>query len=71
MSQEHVERLIGRLLTDNKFRIRASNNLELACREEGFLLSNEEIELMRQADFRRFSASSLILDSGLRRFSDR
>lgn len=67
MSQEHVERLIGRLLTDEQFRKRAVCDLARACNEEGYALSAEELQLVRQADFVRLSTAAEGLDGGIKR----
>jgi hypothetical protein len=69
MSQEHVERLIGRLLTDERFRNRASSDLSLVCIEEGYSLSNEELGLVRQTNFRLISNAASGLASGIKRFA--
>lgn len=69
MGQDCVERLIGRLLTDTRFRVRARLNLEQACHEEGYQLSAEELRLMKQTDLNRFGRASDGLNEGIKRFS--
>lgn len=69
MSQETVEKVLGRLLTDDQFRNRAAQNLELACRLEGYLLGAEELRLIQHSDFARISSAADSLDSGIRRFT--
>jgi hypothetical protein len=46
MSQEAVERLLGRLITDARFRKLTAHSLELACRQEGYPLSPVELRLL-------------------------
>lgn len=67
MTQESVERLIGRLLTDDQLLIRTKTDLALACQQEGYILSNEELALVRHTDFSLLSAAAYGLDSGIKR----
>jgi len=39
MSQEAVERVLGRLITDARFRRAVGNSLETACVQQGYSLS--------------------------------
>jgi len=69
MSQEMVEQLLGRLLTDDQFRRRAVQSLAESCREEGISLSCEELESIRQEDLVLLEWVAIRLDKGIRRFS--
>lgn len=69
MSQDAVERLLGRMLTDDQFRYRAMQSLELACREGGYLLTAEELLLIRPADLVRFNMVAGSLDDGIKRYA--
>ena len=69
MTQESVEKVLGRLLTDSIFRQRAARNIEEVCRQEGYSLSDEEMRLMRQSDFPSLSTAADGLDSSIRRFA--
>lgn len=68
MSQEVVERVLGRLLTDGAFRLRAAKSLADACRKEGFLLSDEELRAIRPEDLTRLEMVAEHLDSSIKRF---
>lgn len=46
MSQEAVERLLGRLITDERFRRLAADSLEAASLQEGYRLSPTELRLL-------------------------
>lgn len=69
MSQEMVEKLLGRLLTDDRFRRRAIRSLPDSCRDEGFCLSGEELESIRQEDLVLLEWVAIRLDKNIRRFS--
>jgi hypothetical protein len=50
MSQKAVEQLIGRLVTDARFRKRASRELDLVCIEEGYDLTDAERKIIMEMD---------------------
>ena len=65
MSQDAVERLLGRFITDEHFRQMAVDSLFMACQQTGFLLSSTEMELLSGLDIDRFAESSRHIDLGL------
>lgn len=65
MSQDAVERLLGRLITDEHFRQMAVDSLFMACQQTGFLLSSTEMELLSGLDIGWFAESSRHIDHGL------
>jgi hypothetical protein len=65
MSQEAVERVLGRLISDERFRLLATNSLETACLQEGYRLSAEELRLLSGLDLQRVSELADKLDPGL------
>ncbi|MDD5287157.1 MAG: Os1348 family NHLP clan protein [Desulfuromonadaceae bacterium] len=69
MSQEAIERLLGRLLTDDKFRNIASKSLENACCLGGYQLTTEEMKLINTEDFVLIELLAKRLDSKIKRFS--
>ncbi|HEX9007204.1 MAG TPA: Os1348 family NHLP clan protein [Bacteroidota bacterium] len=71
MSQEAVEKVLGRLLTDDIFRNRARESLRMACLEEGYLLSDEESRMVGRLDLVRIGSLAESLDSGIKRFAVR
>jgi hypothetical protein len=71
MSQEMVEKLLGRLLTDDHFRHRAVQSLAQSCREEGFFLSCEELDAIRREDLLLLGRVAMRLDKSIRRYSRR
>ena len=68
MSQDAVERLLGRLLTDDWFRQQAAQCLATACHAEGYLLSDEELHCIGANDLQQFAQVSAMLDQGIKRF---
>jgi len=67
MSQIEIERLLGRLITDSNFRVRAARSLEHAVRKEGFTLSKEELTLLYGSDFLQFGLVAATLNDSIRR----
>ena len=71
MSQEAVEKVLGRLLTDDLFRAKAGKSLNRACREEGFSLSEEELHLVGELDVSQLDGIAEILNGGIKRYVNR
>lgn len=69
MSQEAVERFLGRLLTDDAFRKRAQESIESASREAGFDLNASELVAISLDDIIRLDMVSQELDKGIKRFT--
>ena len=67
MSQEIVERVIGRLITDEQFRCCAVESLERTCRKEGYLLTPTEIKLLSSVSLKSLAKLADELNLGLRR----
>jgi hypothetical protein len=67
MSQIEIERLLGRLITDANFRVRAAKSLEQAVRKEGFVLSKEELTLLYGSDLSQFGQVAASLNDSIRR----
>lgn len=68
MSQEAVERVLGRLLTDQSFRERAAQSLAQACLEAGYQLSPEELRAVRGQDLELLAELAKQMDGGIKRF---
>lgn len=67
MSQIEVERFLGRLITDQDFRLKAETSLEQICYTRGFSLSATEMSLLRCLDFSLFGAIAEIIDDSIKR----
>lgn len=65
MSQEAVEGVLGRLITDVRFRRLAANSLEAACRQEGYRLFPAELRLLSGLELQYITKFAARLDSGL------
>jgi hypothetical protein len=67
MSQEDVEKLLGRLLTDDLMRQRATIQLTAICEEEGYCLTVDEIKKIKPEDIARLAMVSSWMDTGIKR----
>lgn len=65
MSQEAVERVLGRLITDERFRCQATDALEVACYQEGYRISAAELRLLSGLELQLISELANRLDPGL------
>jgi hypothetical protein len=55
------------MLTDDQFRCRASQDLVAVCRDQGYQLDDEELDLVGRFDSSSLSPASEILDGGIKR----
>jgi hypothetical protein len=69
MSQEAVERFLGRVLTDDVFRKRAEESIAGMCSEFGFDLNPDELKALCRDDLIRLDIVSYQLDKNIKRFS--
>jgi len=67
MSQDHVEKLLGRFISDDRFRAEAAESLEILCHREGYDLTAGELRMLGQIDLHDFEALARQIDPGLRR----
>ncbi len=65
MSQESVERVLGRLITDEQFRRQAADSLEAACLREGYRLFPVELRLLSGLDMKGINELAGQLNPGL------
>ncbi len=65
MSQEAVERILGRMITDKRFRTLAGESLESVSRQEGFQLNLTELRLLSALELQRFDELAGRLDPRL------
>lgn len=67
MSQEAVERVLGRMLTDKHFRTQIGTSLESASRQKGLLLNPAELKLLSALELQFVVELSDRIDPCLRR----
>jgi len=65
MSQDAVERLLGRLMTDDRFRRIAEVSLDSACLQEGYRLTSVELSLLSTLDIKQVAELAAMIDPGL------
>ena len=68
MSQEAVERLLGRLLTDDVFRKQAKGSFKRTSREAGFDLNTVELDAISHNDIVSLDQVSRLLNRSIKRF---
>lgn len=67
MSQDGVERFLGRIITDADFRTRAAQSLEKASIMAGITLSREETAFLKHIDFTLFGQIAETISDSIRR----
>jgi len=67
MSQDGVERFLGRIITDADFRTKAAQSLENTSIMVGITLSREEIALLKHIDFALFGQVADTINDSIRR----
>jgi len=67
MSQEAVERVLGRLLTDDVFRETVKETLSRFCHDQGLELTPEEHAILENVDLAIFAPVAAMLDKGIKR----
>jgi hypothetical protein len=65
MSQKAVEQVLGRLITDERFRRSVADSLESACMKEGYRLFPAELRLLSDLDLSCITELSGRLNPGL------
>ncbi|SDM25210.1 hypothetical protein SAMN05660860_02213 [Geoalkalibacter ferrihydriticus] len=65
MPQDAVERVLGRLLTDERFRRLAKKSLEKACMQHGYSLTKTEHDLLCSLKLQVINEVAAQLDPGL------
>lgn len=65
MSQEAVERILGRMITDGRFRSQAADSLQAASIREGYQLSPTELRLLSGLKLDSITELAGRLDPGL------
>lgn len=65
MSQEAVERVLGRLITDERFRRDVGDSLEVACLQQGYSLSPTELRFLSELELKQVGALAARINPGL------
>ncbi|MBI4665791.1 MAG: Franean1_4349 family RiPP [Nitrospinae bacterium] len=67
MSQESVEHFLGRIITDEEFRLRAKDSLNRAAVDLGFSFTSREIAALASLDVEELEGVARQLDKSIRR----
>ncbi len=67
MSQVEVEKFLGRIITDARFRLKASKSMEKACYVNGFSLTTVEMSFLRSIDFELINSIAASIDDSIKR----
>jgi hypothetical protein len=65
MSQVDIEKLLGRLITDARFRSSASRSLEKTIFKEGLVLTDNELASIKHLEISKFDAIAMSLDGSI------
>jgi hypothetical protein len=65
MSQTAVEQVLGRMITDERFRSLAATSLEAVCLQEGYRLFPAELRMLSKLDVQYIITLSDRIDPGL------
>ena len=65
MTQEAVERVLGRLITDARFRRAVGDSLEAACVQQGYRLSRTELRFLSELEMKEIDALAGRINPGL------
>lgn len=65
MSQEAVEQLLGRMITDERFRRQVADSLEVASLQEGYHLNPTELRLLSGLELQSITELAGRLNPGL------
>lgn len=65
MSQDTVERVLGRLITDERFRRAVSDSLEAACMQHGYRLSPTELRFLSELELNQIGTLAGTINPGL------
>ncbi len=65
MSQDTVERVLGRLITDERFRRAVGDSLEAACVQQGYRLSRIELRFLSELELKQINALAASINPGL------
>ncbi|MBI5814420.1 MAG: hypothetical protein HZB29_02285 [Nitrospinae bacterium] len=67
MSQEAVERLLGRILTDDDFRLAFRKSMKTTCHENGLVFTTEEWRMLSSLDVDKLESASGVIDKAIKR----
>ncbi len=67
MSQDYVEKILGRLITDDEFRRAARASLLDVCAKNGYVLTYHEFKILENMDFNSFTPLADYLDRAIKR----
>lgn len=71
MSQEAVERVLGRLITDERFRRAVGASLEATCVEQGYSLTSTELRLVSELELKQIDTLAACINPRLCRADTR
>lgn len=69
MPQRDVEEIIGRLITDSRFRKKVAESPKNTFKEEGYDLTLQELRILASLNYSKLAQASELLDDGIKRFS--